>query len=353
MNITLREIARALKGKLTGDDQVAISGVNSLDCATDGDISFFSDKRYTSMLSETKASALLVAEQTDKFKGPQVVVQDPRLAYARLITMLIPTRPSFSGISESADISPVSVIGKNPAIQPFVHVGENAIIGDDVTLFAGVFIGDRVKIGNNTTIYPNVTIMHDCILGNDVIIHSGSVIGSDGFGFVKDGARNIKVPQIGIVQIDDRVEIGANNCIDRATIGKTWIKNGVKTDNLVHVAHNVVIGKDTMIIAQTGLSGSVEIGKEVVIGGQVGLVDHVKIGDRAMIGSGSGIYKSVPSGAIVTGNPAVPHKTWLKIRSINKRLPELYERFKLLEKKVKAMGKKERIKDNLENDERA
>ena len=184
--------------------------------------------------------------------------------------------------------------------------------------------------------------MHDCVLGNEVIIKSGSVIGSDGFGFVKDGGQNIKVPQIGIVQIDDRAEIGANNCIDRATIGKTWIKSGVKTDNLVQIAHNVVIGENTMIVAQTGLSGSVEIGKEVIIGGKVGMADHVKIGDRAMIGGASKIYQSIQPGEIVTGDPVMPHKSWLRFRSIIKRLPELYGRFKQLEKRVKILEKKEK-----------
>ena len=342
MNITLREIAQALNGKVVGDDRVVISGINSLDCASKGEISFFTDKRYRFLLRETKASALLVADVTDGFKGPQVVVPNPRLAHSKLVTMLIPSKASFSGISKKADISPTCVIGRNAAIYPFVYIGEDVVIGDNVTLFAGVFIGDRVTIGNNTILYPNVTIQHDCILGNDVIIHSGSVIGSDGFGFVKDGKENIKVPQIGIVQIDDRVEIGANSCIDRAALGKTWIKSGVKTDNLIQIAHNVIIGEHSMIVAQTGLSGSVEIGKEVVIGGKVGVVDHVKIGDKAMIGAASKIYQSIQPGEIVTGDPVMPHKSWLKIRSIIKRLPELYERLKLLEKKINGLEKENR-----------
>ncbi|MBN2060642.1 MAG: UDP-3-O-(3-hydroxymyristoyl)glucosamine N-acyltransferase [Deltaproteobacteria bacterium] len=348
MNMTLGEIAQALNGKLVGDGRVVISGINSLDCASKGEISFFSDKRYRFMLSETKASALLVSVLTESFKGPQVVVPDPRLAHIRLIRIFTQNKPRLPVISDKANISPTSVIGKDPIIHPLVHIGKDAVLGDNITLFPGVFIGDRAQIGNNVTLFPNVTIMHDCVLGNEVIIHSGSVIGSDGFGFVKDGIKNVKVPHIGIVQIDDRAEIGANNCIDRATIGKTWIKSGVKTDNLVHIAHNCTIGEETMVLAQTGLSGSVEIGKNAVIGGQVGMVDHVKVGEMAMIGSGTGLYKSIPPGAVVTGNPAVPHKTWLKIRSIIKRLPELYERLKTLETRIKSL---EKNKGNTVNDD--
>ena len=159
-----------------------------------------------------------------------------------------------------------------------MYVGKEAVIGDDIVLFAGVFIGDRVKIGNRTVVYPNVSILEDCVIGNDVIIHAGTVIGSDGFGFVQDGTTSVKIPQIGIVQIDDNVEIGANNCIDRAALGKTWIKKGVKTDNLVQVAHNVVIGEDTIVVSQAGIAGSVSIGRQVIIGGQVGISDHVDIG---------------------------------------------------------------------------
>ena len=211
------------------------------------------------------------------------------------------------------------------------------VIGDNVTLFPGVFVGDRVKIGRDTLIYPHVTILHDCTIGNEVIIHAGSVIGSDGFGFVRDGSINIKIPQIGIVQIDDQVEIGANNTIDRASMGKTWIKRGVKTDNLVQVAHNVVIGEDTVIVAQTALGGSVQIGQGVIIGGQVAVSDHVKIEDRVMIGSQSGVPKSISKGQIVSGTPAMPHRLWLKTRGMITRLPQTVERLRALEKRVKAL----------------
>jgi UDP-3-O-[3-hydroxymyristoyl] glucosamine N-acyltransferase len=220
-----------------------------------------------------------------------------------------------------------------------VYVGEGVVIGNDVTLFPGVFIGDRVKIGDKTRVYPNVTILHGCIIGKEVIIHAGSVIGSDGFGFVRDGSVNVKIPQIGFVQIDDQVEIGANNTIDRAAMGKTWIKRGVKTDNLVQVAHNVVIGEDTVIVAQTALGGSAQIGKGVIIGGQVAVSDHVKVEDGAMIGSQSGVPKSISKGQIVSGTPAMPHRLWLKTRGLIPRLPQFTERLRSLERKVAGLEK--------------
>lgn len=334
MKITLREIADLVGGEIIGDDRVIITGMNSLDKAVPGEISFFIDHRYKESVKNTKASALLVPKQTDLYQGPQLVVPNPGLAIARGVSFFAPPMPRFPGISEGAAICESSKVGKNVSIYPLVYLGEEAVIGDDVTLFPGVFVGDRVKIGNRTVLYPNVTVMNDCVIGNEVVIHAGTVIGSDGFGYVRDGATNVKIPQVGIVQIDDRVEIGANCCVDRAALGKTWIKEGVKTDNLVQIAHNVVIGEDSIIVAQTGISGSVEIGRQVVIGGQVGIIDHAKIGDRVMIGSQSGVAKSVSAGEIVSGTPAIPHRLWLRAAGMVPRLPEFSSRLRELEKKL-------------------
>jgi UDP-3-O-[3-hydroxymyristoyl] glucosamine N-acyltransferase len=218
-----------------------------------------------------------------------------------------------------------------------VYIGEKAVIGDAVILFPGVFVGDQVRIGHRTVIYPNVTILEKCIIGNDVIIHAGTVIGSDGFGYVRDGSKNVKIPQIGIVQIDDEVEIGANNSIDRAALGKTWIKRGVKTDNLVQIAHNVVIGEDTMIVAQAGIAGSACIGKGVVLGGQAGISDHARVEDHAMVGSQAGVAKIVKGGEIVSGTPAMPHRLWLRTSGLITRLPAFSERLRHLEKKVEEL----------------
>jgi UDP-3-O-[3-hydroxymyristoyl] glucosamine N-acyltransferase len=334
---SLKEIADLVGGEVIGDDQILITGIHSLLEASPGEISFLTDPRYKESLKETKASALLVPAFTDLYAGPQVVVPNPALAYARVATFFAPPPPRFSGKSEKAFIHKSAKIGEGVSIFPFVYVGKEAVIGDHTTLSAGAFVGDRVRIGNSTLIHPNVSILHDCVIGNQVIIHAGTVIGSDGFGFVRDGQINVKIPQIGYVQIDDRVEIGANNTIDRAALGKTWIKRGVKTDNLVQIAHNVVIGEDTVIVAMTGISGSVNIGREVVIGGQVGINDHVTIGDRAMIGSQSGVAKSISPGQVVSGTPSVPHRLWLRTTRVIPRLPEMYDRLRKLEKKVEKL----------------
>lgn len=340
MKLSLKKIANLVGGNVIGNDSFIIEGINSLDAATQGEISFFADRKYKESLRKTKASAIIVSEENLLFKGPQVVVSNPALAYAKVVSIFAPPVPRYPGISEQAVLHVSARIGKDVSIFPLVYVGEEASIGNDAVLFPGVFIGDRVRIGNGTVVYPNVTILQDCQIGNNVIIHAGTVIGSDGFGFVRDGAVSVKIPQIGTVRIDDDVEIGANSCIDRAALGKTWIKRGVKTDNLVHVAHNVVIGEDTIIVAQAAISGTVHIGSQVIIGGQVGISDHVEIGDRVMIGSQSGVPKSIPSGEVVSGTPAMPHRLWLKTSGIIRRLPQFNEHLRHLEKRVAELEKK-------------
>ena len=337
MEFTLKELANIIGGDIIGDEKISVVGISSLGEASPGEISFFADRRYEESLKKTEASAIMVSEVTDLFDGPQLVVPDTSLAYARVTSMFAPKLSRVPGVSDRAVVHETTGIGNNVSIYPLVYVGSGAAIGNDVTLFSGVFIGDRVKIGDNCGIYPNVTVMNDCIIGDGVIIHAGSVIGSDGFGFARDGHLNVKIPQMGIVQIDDNVELGANNCIDRAAFGKTWIKRGVKTDNMVHIGHNVTIGEDTIIVAQTVFAGSAEVGREVVIGGQVAVSDHVSIGDRVMIGSQSGVPKSIPEGEIVSGTPVMPHRLWLKTRGLITRLPQLYRRFRGLEKKIREL----------------
>jgi UDP-3-O-[3-hydroxymyristoyl] glucosamine N-acyltransferase len=340
LKLSLKKIANLVDGNVIGNDRLIIEGINSLDAAAQGEVSFFADRKYKESLRKTKASAIIVSEESLLFKGPQVVVSNPALAYAKVASIFAPPVPRYPGISEQAVLHDSTRIGKDVSIYPLVYVGEEALIGDGVIMFPGVFIGDRVKIGNGTIIYPNVTILHDCQIGKNVIINAGTVIGSDGFGFVRDGPVSFKIPQIGMVQIDDDVEIGANSCIDRAASGKTWVKRGVKTDNFVHVAHNVTIGEDTIVVAQVAISGSVHIGRQVIIGGQVAISDHVEIGDRVMIGSQSGVPKSIPSGEVVSGTPAMPHRLWLKTSGIIRRLPQLSEHLRHLEKRVAELEKK-------------
>ena len=346
MEISLRHIAESIGGTVVGDDQVLIKGINSLVSAEQGEISFLSDPRLKDQIRITKASAVIVKGLISLYQGPQLIVADPSLAYARIATIFAPPIPRFPGISEKATIGEGTYIGKDVSIYPFVYVGRESAIGNEVTLFPGVYIGDKVTVGKGSVIYPNVAIMSDCIIGKEVIIHAGTVIGSDGFGFVRDGDVSVKIPQTGIVQIEDEVEIGANNTIDRATFGKTKIGKGVKTDNLVQIGHNVVVGENTIIVAQAGIAGSTKIGKSVVIGPQVGIIDHLVIGDRVMIAGKSGVVKSIPPGEVVSGLPTMPHRLWLKTRGHIRRLPEYFERLKELEERVKKLDeqiKKEQI----------
>jgi UDP-3-O-[3-hydroxymyristoyl] glucosamine N-acyltransferase len=340
LELTLQQIARTIGGEVIGDASTSIMGINALDSAQPGQISFYHNARYQKHLAQTKASALIVSQVVEGFKGPQIITSDPQVAFAKVVALFAPPLTRFSGVSPQAFIHETARIAERVTIYPLVYISEGAQIGDQAVLFPGVFIGERVRIGERTVIHANVSILRDCIIGNDVIIYAGTVIGSDGFGFVREKSVNLKIPQIGIVQIDDQVEIGANCCIDRAALGKTWIKRGVKTDNLVQIAHNVVIGEDSIIVAQVGISGSVQIGREVVIAGQAGLADHVTIGDRVMIGGRAAVTKSLSSGQAVTGMPAMPYRQWLRTWGLIGRLPDYTERLKNLEKKVMDLEQK-------------
>ena len=337
LDISLNEIAKIVGGKVIGDGKVTIHGVNSLDLAGPGEISFLTDNRFKDSLTASSASAILVKQEMSLFQGPQVIVSDPKVSYARLAAVFAPPIPKFPGVSDQSFRHENVALGRGVSVYPNVYIEEGALIGEDTVLFPNVYIGGGVQIGSRTVIYPNVSILRDCRIGNDVIIHAGTVIGSDGFGFVRDGAESVKIPQLGIVQIDDRVEIGANNCIDRAAFGKTWIKSGVKTDNLVQIAHNVVVGENTVIVAQTGISGSVKIGRQVVMGGQVGIADHLEVGDGVMIASQSGVAKSIPPGQVVSGTPTMPHRLWLRASGLMARLPEFNTRLRALEKRLKTL----------------
>ena len=236
MEVPLKKIAEITGGNILGDAGASIRGINSLEAAAEGEVSFYMGPRYKEALMKTRASALIVGKPTDIFSGPQVVVADPSLAHARVAAFFAePVRPYPGGISKRASIHESARIGVNASVYPLAYVGRDAVVGEDTILFPGVYVGDGVRIGKGCVLYPNVSVLQDCRIGNHVIIHAGTVIGSDGFGFAHDGGVAVKIPQRGIVQIDDHVEVGANCCIDRAVMGKTRIRSGVKTDNLVQV----------------------------------------------------------------------------------------------------------------------
>lgn len=319
--LKLSEIARLIGGRLIGDPEVRIKGISSLEEAGPYDLTFVVSDKYLEGLSKTKAAAAIVHREVP-FPLPQIVVQDPYVALARAMGLFYRAKHPGPGVSELAWVSPKAKIGQGVWIGPFVYVGEDASIGDRVVVYPGVYVGAGVKIGDDSVIYPNVVIYEGTVIGKKVIIHAGTVIGADGFGYVRDGDQILKIPQVGKVEIEDEVEIGANCCIDRATFGKTLIGRGTKIDNLVQIGHNVHIGPNCIIVAQVGVGGSSTLGKGVTVAGQVGIADHVKIGDGARISGKAGIFRDVGEKETVGGIPQMPHKRWMRVVAELLRLPE-------------------------------
>ena len=335
MTITLKELANQSGGELVGDPALKITGAASLIEAAEGEISFFTDRKYIGLLRKTRASAIFVPPDfAEPIKAAQIRVVNPTKAFEQVLLKFAPKRITFaSGIHPSAVVDSSAQLGKRVSIQPLAVIEPGAKIGDDTIIGAGSYVGHETMIGSACHIYPNVTIRERSRIGSRVIIHSGAVIGADGFGFEMVDGRHRKIQQLGIVQIDDDVEIGANTTVDRARFGRTWIQEGVKIDNLVQIAHNVVIGKNSVIVAQTGISGSTRVGERVMMGGQVGIIGHVEIGDGTAIGAQSGISKSTPGG-VWFGSPAVPLAEAKQQIAWIHRLGKLFARVKAIEKKL-------------------
>jgi UDP-3-O-[3-hydroxymyristoyl] glucosamine N-acyltransferase len=339
MELPVHKIAELVNGEVVGDGDFIIRGVAAFDSAGPDNITFTASAGYKKRVDETRAAAVIVPLEIRQSKKILVRVENPYLALAKVSTLFHPVSRPVIGISQDAHVGKNFKCGIDVSVYPGVFIGDDVTLGDRVTLHPGVVIDNRVVAGNDVIVYPNVCILERCEIGSRVIIHAGSVIGSDGFGFASDGDRYHKIPQAGIVRIDDDVEIGACNTIDRATFGSTWIKRGVKTDNLVHIAHNVVVGEDTVLVAQVGISGSVTIGNHAILAGQAGVAEHVTIGNRVIVVGQSGVGKSVPDGQIVSGSPAVPHRLWLKVSNIIPKLPEMKKRIRELEKRIQRLEK--------------
>lgn len=331
---TLKEIASLVNGELVGDEDVVVEHIRGIDEAGKGDLTFIANPQYRKKLQTTGASAVLVAPGTVCVGKNLIIVNDPYLCLGKLLGLFYPGDFEPPGLSGQAFIEDGAQIAQGATIYPGAVVSRGARIERGVVLYPGVFIGRDAVIGEDSILYPNVCVYRKCLIGKRVILHAGVVVGSDGFGFAGPGVDNLKIPQVGIVQIDDDVEIGANSTIDRGTLGKTWIKRGVKIDNLVQIAHNVLIGENSVIAAQVGISGSTKLGKSVVIGGQAGLVGHINIGDHVMIGAQSGIHEDVPARQAVSGSPHLPHKKWLRVVSCLSRLPEMRKILATLSQKI-------------------
>ena len=282
---------------------------------------------------------MIVSLEILESKKILVCVENPTLALAKVSALFHPVHRPVIGVSQDARVGKNFRCGTDVSIYPGVFIGDDVTLGDRVTIHPGVVIDNRVIVGDDVVLHPNVCILERCEIGDRVIIHAGSVIGSDGFGFAPDKGRYHKIPQAGIVRIDDDVEIGACNTIDRATFGRTWIKRGAKTDNLVHIAHNVVVGEDTVLVAQVGIAGSVRIGNHAILAGQAAVAQHVTIGDRVTVGGQSGVAKSVPDDQIVSGTPEMPHRLWLKVSNIIPKLPDMKKKIRELEKRIERLEK--------------
>ncbi len=352
MEYRLGQLAEHVNGTLVGDEQTLITAVSGIEEAGEGHITFLANPKYRSKLEQTKASAVIVAPDVEIPGVNLLKVANPYLAFAQVLTAFSQKCHPPIGIDESCWIGEESTIGKGCAIGPHVSIGNHVTIGERTIVYPGAVIGDKVSIGSDSILYPNVSLLQEVTLGKRVIVHSGTVIGSDGFGFAPTGAGYYKIPQTGTVVIDDDVEIGANVSIDRATLGETHIHKGVKIDNLVQIAHNVVIGEHSVVVSQVGISGSTRVGKHVTLAGQVGLVGHIRIGDKVTIGAQSGVSKSVPEGAMLSGSPAVEHRLWRKSQISLLKLPEALKTIRSLGKRLQALEQQiERLQPEAENEE--
>ncbi len=322
---------------MRGDAQQPIRSAAPFKTAGAGAITLARHAKYLQRLDETRAAAVIVPANFDHAGMNLLQVDNPYAAFARIIAILHPPARRTPGIHPSVVIGARFRHGPDAAIGPLVVLGDDVSIGERCILQPGVVIGDDVTIGDDVHLHPNVTIRHGCRIGSRVVIQAGSVIGSDGFGYAPDGDRYHKIPHTGLVRIDDDVEIGAGNTIDRGTFGCTHIQHGVKTDNLVHIAHNVVVGAHSILVAQVGISGSATLGRHVVLAGQVGVTGHLHIGDYVMAGGKTGISKSVPEGQVISGAPELPHRLWLKVQRIIPRLPELRRKVAMLERRLKRL----------------
>lgn len=337
MEFTAKQIADFIGGKVEGDINATVNTFAKIEEGTKGAISFLSNPKYIHYIYDTQSSIVLINNDVELERPVSTTLIRVDNAYecvAKLLQLYDAARPKKQGIDSLAFISPKATIGENVYIGAFAYIGDNAVIGNGTMVYPHATIGDNVKIGERCKIYPNVVIYEGCKLGNEVTIHSGSVIGADGFGFAPNTEGYAKIPQIGIVTIEDNVEIGANTCIDRSTMGSTIIRKGVKLDNLIQVAHNVEIGENTVMSAQVGIAGSTKIGSWCMFGGQVGLAGHITVGDKTFLGAQSGVPGNIKGDQTLIGTPPMEPKAYFKSQAIFRKLPDMYKQINELQKQL-------------------
>lgn len=343
MEFTAKQIADYLHGTVEGNENAAVHTFAKIEETKEGAITFLANPTYEHFIYDTKASIVLVNKD---FKPERPVsatlvrVDNAYESIANLLKLYEKNKPQKSGVSSLASIAATAKIGKDCYIEPFVAIGENVIVGDHTQIMAHTTLCDNAKVGSDCLIYPNVTIYHDCVVGNRVTLHAGVVIGADGFGFAPTPTGYEKIPQIGIATIEDDVEIGANTCVDRSTMGSTIVKKGVKLDNLVQIAHNVVVGENTVMSAQVGVAGSTKIGSWCMFGGQVGIIGHAVIGDRTLCGAQAGISRSIPKGNItIVGSPAMEARKFARSNAVFHNLPQMSRELEDLKFEVEELKK--------------
>jgi UDP-3-O-[3-hydroxymyristoyl] glucosamine N-acyltransferase len=345
MVFTAQQIADFLQGEIQGDPSVKVSDFSKIEEGKPGTLSFLSNPKYSQYIYESQASIVLVNKNFQPEKdilATLIRVDDAYQSLALLMSLVDQAKPKKTGISSLAFVSATAKIGENSYIAPFVYIGDNVTIGDNCSLYSHCSIEDGVQLGNNVNLFAGVTIYNNCVIGNNCTLHSGSVIGSDGFGFAptEDGSYK-KIPQMGNVIVEDDVEIGANSIVDRATLGSTIIRKGVKIDNLVQVAHNVEVGENTVIAAQTGISGSTKLGKQCILAGQVGIAGHLQIADGTIFGAQTGVPNSVKiPNQTLQGYPAIPVMTFHKAAIVHKNLPDLQKMIYAMQKRIEELEKK-------------
>ena len=337
----LKEIAEKIGGVVKGDGDMEIGGVSSIEEEGPGTITFLQRKKFLPSLHQSKALAVIVQEEVETDKA-QVVVANPALAFARAVNAFHPAKPSKPGVHASAVIGANVTLGEGVTISAQVCIGDDVMIGDSVVLHPHVVIGNNCRIGNQSILHPNVTLYPETVLGNQVTLHAGVVIGADGFGYTPDEqGQHYKINQVGHVVVEDQVEIGANSCIDRGSLGITLIKKGTKIDNLVQVAHNCIVGEHSILVAQVGMAGSCKLGHHVVLAGQVGLADHVTVGNESILTAQAGTFRDIEDGVVYSGSPGVPINTWKKYVSILPKLPDMAKKIKDLDARLKTIEKDE------------
>ena len=345
MEFTAKQIADMIGGRVEGNEQAAVNTFAKIEEGKPGAISFLSNPKYTHFLYDTQSSVVLINEDVELEKPVAATLIRVKNAYesvARLLQLYESMKPRKTGIEPNAYISEKATIGKDVYIGAFACIGDGAVIGDGTQIYPHTVIGDGVTIGEKCTIFPNVTIYQGCKLGNNVTIHAGCVIGADGFGFAPNTEGYDKIPQIGIVVIEDNVEIGANTCIDRSTMGQTVIRKGVKLDNLIQIAHNCEVGENTVMSAQVGLAGSTKIGAWCMVGGQAGFSGHIQVADKTFVGAQAGVIGNTKGdGEQLIGAPAVNPKMYFKARALDAKLPEMYRQIAQLQREIDELKKKD------------